>query len=140
MLEILSKKHELWVKMARGICHDNYIADDIVSEMYLKLKDYDKELNDVYIYFALKSCFIDWIRNEKKTESTELLDIRFQEEEEENFLKIPDFLTWTEKQILILRYDHSLRDIEKIYKINYRTVARIQAKAKAKIDAWKKKD
>ena len=33
MIEQLALKHDLWVKMARGICKDSYLADDLVSEM-----------------------------------------------------------------------------------------------------------
>lgn len=134
MIEVLAKKHNLWVRMAKGICKDAYLADDIVSEMYLKLQNYNKELNDFYIYVTLKSCYIDWIRNENKLPKCELIDNIIQEEDiEDSIYKVPDCLTWTEKQILTLRYDKSLRDIEKQFKISHMTVSRIEKKAKEKL-------
>ena len=134
MIEVLAKKHTLWVRMAKGICKDAYLADDIVSEMYLKLQNYNKELNDFYIYVTLKSCYIDWIRNENKLPKCELIDNIIQEEDiEDSIYKVPDCLTWTEKQILTLRYDKSLRDIEKQFKISHMTVSRIEKKAKQKL-------
>lgn len=141
MLEILALKHNLWVKMARGICKDSFLADDIVSEMYLKLKDYDKELNDFYIYVTLKSCYIDWIRIENRLPKCELIDNIIQEEEiQESIYKVPNCLTWTEKQILTLRYDKSLRDIEKQFKISHMTISRIERKAKDKLNGKKKEN
>ena len=140
MLEKLSLKHDLWLKMAYGICKDKYLADDIVSEMYIKLSNYSKELNDFYIYVTLKSCFINWIREDKKIETTELIDnIIINEEDVEIIYKVPDCLTWSEKQILILRYDKSLRDIEKQYKLSHMTVSRIEQKALNKVWAEKRK-
>jgi RNA polymerase sigma factor (sigma-70 family) len=133
MLEILCLKHDLWVKMARGICKDPFLADDIVSEMYLKLKDYDKELNDFYIYFTLKSVWLDWLKAENKRMHCELsANLAEEEEEQDTIYKVPDCLTWKERKILILRYDNSLREIERRYKINFMTVSRIEKKAKIK--------
>lgn len=135
MIEKLALKHDLWVKMAKGICKDAYLADDIVSEMYLKLQNYDKELNDFYIYVTLKSCYIDWIRTENRLPKCDLIDNIIQDDEvEESIYKVPDCLTWTEKQILTLRYDKSLREIEKQFKISHMTISRIEKKAKAKIN------
>jgi RNA polymerase sigma factor (sigma-70 family) len=138
MLETLALKHKLWVRMARGICKDNFLADDIVSEMYLKLKDYDKELNDFYIYVTLKSVWLDWIKRESNLRHSELHDnINIDEVEKDLIYEVPDYLTWVEKQILTLRYDKTAKEIEKQYHINQRTVFRIQQKAKEKINGKK---
>lgn len=139
MLEKLALKHDLWVKMARGICKDAYLADDLVSEMYLKLSEYDKELNDFYVYFAIKHIFIDWLRSEKKLNQTDLQDnlIIFEELENERInIDIPNCVTWVEKQILLLRQEYSCREIAEQYHIHFLKVHRIEKEAKQKLKQW----
>lgn len=138
MIETLALKHELWVKMARGICKDSYLADDLVSEMYLKLNDYNKPLNEYYVYFAIKSIYIEWLRSEKHyTSDEQLQNISVSYEDVEHIdVTLPNCLTWVEKQILILRQDKSLMDINKQYHIHYKKVGRIENKAKEKLRVW----
>ncbi len=141
MLEKLALKHDLWVKMARGICKDIFLADDLVGEMYLKFNEYDKnkEVNDFYVYYAIKHIYINWLREEKKFIKTELIDnfVTF-EEDLRITIELPDCLTWVEKQILILRQDYSCREIEKQYHIQYKKVNRIELLAKQKCKEWLK--
>jgi len=136
MLEILCKKHDLWLKMAKGICKDPYLADDLVSEMYLKFKDYDKDLNDYYIYFAIKHLYINYLRAEKQY--TSITDSFNYEETEREEQELPNCITWVEKQILLLRQNHSCRDISKQYQIDFNKINRIERKAKLKIEEYLK--
>jgi DNA-directed RNA polymerase specialized sigma24 family protein len=41
--------------------------------MYLKFANYDKKVNDFYIYFAIKSIWLDRLKD-KKTKTVELID------------------------------------------------------------------
>ena len=147
MLKNLALKHDLWVRMARGLCKDNYLADDLVSEMYLKLSEYtDKDLNDYYVYYAIKHIYINQLRDNKKRSTFEMSLSHLQEndcidiEAVELYKQIdfPDCLTWVEKQILLLRQNHSGRDIQKQYHINYVRVHRIEKQAKQKLSEWAK--
>ncbi len=137
MLEKLSLKHELWVKMAKGICKDAYLADDLVSEMYLKFSDYDKEVNDYYVYFAIKHLYISYLRAEKKYTSIDY-DYIETESKQQKELNLPDCITWVEKQILLLRQNASGREIGKKYHIHYTKVHRIEKEAKVKLTEWAK--
>ena len=65
MLIELSKRDKEWRKMAFHICKSKDLADDIVQDMYIKFSNYNKALNDYYIFFALKSIFLDYLRKEK---------------------------------------------------------------------------
>lgn len=137
MLEKLALKHDTWVKMAKGICKDAYLADDLVSEMYLKFSSYDKDLNDFYIYYAIKHIWINWLREEKKMPFVELTDnLLAHEENEIEEKEIPNCISWVEKQVLLLRQELSGRDIEKQYHINYQKIHRIENKAKEKLKIW----
>ena len=59
MLEILAKNNTLWLKMAYDISKDRDTAKDMVQDMYLKLHKIDKEINNSYVYFTLKSLYND---------------------------------------------------------------------------------
>ena len=59
--------------MAFHICKRHDTADDIVQDMYLKFANYDKKVNDFYIYFAIKSIWLDKLKD-KKTKTVELID------------------------------------------------------------------
>ena len=65
MLEELCKRDKDWRRMAFHICKSKDIADDIVQDMYIKFSNYNKSLNEYYIFFALKSIFLDYLRKEK---------------------------------------------------------------------------
>jgi hypothetical protein len=167
MLEKLALKHSLWLKMAKSICKDAYLADDLVSEMYLKVSDYNKELNDYYIYFTIKHLFIIWLREEKNRQTDDVfycLDERNVGTErlaskskqvksktyldycedgnldyiENNELELPNCITWVEKQILLLKQNNSSYEIAKRYHIHYKKVQRIEQEAKQKIKLWQK--
>jgi DNA-directed RNA polymerase specialized sigma24 family protein len=73
MLEELAKRDKDWRKMAFHICKSHDTADDIVQDMYLKFANYDKKVNDFYIYFAIKSIWLDKLKD-KKTKTVELID------------------------------------------------------------------
>lgn len=59
MLDLLAKNNNLWLKMAFDICKDRDTAKDMVQDMYIKLYKVDKEINNSYVYFTLKSLFND---------------------------------------------------------------------------------
>jgi len=73
MLEELAKRDKDWRKMAFHICKSHDTADDLVQDMYLKFANYDKKVNDFYIYFAIKSIWLDKLKD-KKTKTVELID------------------------------------------------------------------
>lgn len=142
MMEKLVQKHELWVKMAREICGDNYLADDLVSEMYLKLAELgNKEFNNHYVYLTIKHRYMDHLKEERHYAGLEHASNACAQENEptqyEN-IALPDTLTWVEKQILLLRTEKSGRDIEEQYHINYQKVHRIEKRAKQKLEEWAK--
>jgi len=139
MLDKLFIKNDTWLRMAFGICKDSELAKDLVQEMYIKFSDCNKEINDYYVFYAIKHIFINQLRENEKVEKAEkdyfyLHFERYEEDKEE--LEVPDVLSWVEKQILIHRQDKSCRDIEKEFDIHFLKVHRIENKAKQKIKIW----
>ena len=63
MLEILCKNNDLWLKMAFDICKDRDLANDLVQDMYLKLHKINKQVNNSYVYFTIKSIYTDTLKN-----------------------------------------------------------------------------
>jgi DNA-directed RNA polymerase specialized sigma24 family protein len=65
MLEELAKNHDKWLRMAMSICGNRDKANDLTQDMYVKLHDCTKDINEWYIYVVMKSIFIDEIRANK---------------------------------------------------------------------------
>jgi len=74
MLEELCKRDKDWRKMAFHICKSKELADDIVQDMYIKFSNYNKVLNEYYVFFALKSIFLDYLRKEKKIKKIPIIE------------------------------------------------------------------
>ena len=70
MLEVLAKKDSYWRSIAFNICKDRMLADDLVSEMYIRLMDCKKEINDFYVIVTIKNIFLQEIKT-KNTVSIE---------------------------------------------------------------------
>lgn len=135
MLETLAKKDEFWRKVSLNICKDKELADDIVQEMYIKLCDSKKELNDYYVIIVIRNLFIDRC---KKKRTANIEDYSFlsvpQEETEadDHDREIIINLKWWEKEIITMCYDHSQREVARILNINYGFVHRVVKKARTK--------
>ncbi len=127
MLEQLSKKDKQWRQVAFSICKDKTLTDDLVQDMYLKAIKYNKPLNDAYIYFIIRSLFLDHCRKKhNKVSIEELYYLRdkvstFEVNDTElQILKRYELLDWKQQQLIEESYDKSLRQIEKDFPlINY---------------------
>jgi hypothetical protein len=76
--EIAARRVE-WVRMARKIGADEDLAQDLVSEMFIKLLEINKspeglarieykgDINTMFIFVTLRNLYIDHYRREKKT-------------------------------------------------------------------------
>lgn len=145
MLAELAKKHDDWIRYATYISKDAELAHDLVGDMYVKLAGYDKEVNDSYVYYAIKHLWVDHTRREKKRAILEK-EVRYfndvyetVSEETESIipdLPLPDCLSWVEKQILLMRQTRSGRDIGRQFHLNYQLVHRIEKRAKEKLTQW----
>ena len=121
----LAEHDTKWRSIALRITGNKMSADDLVQDMYLKLMDKDKDINDYYVTMTLKSIFIDGIRKNKTSLLFEGIDIKDEtvpfeptDEEKEILDKIKE-LPYRQQEFLAESYDHSLREIESIYNINY---------------------
>jgi len=66
MLDKIVLKHDKWLKVALSICKCKDAANDLVQDMYIKMHQVNKEVDDGYIYSVLRSIFIESKRKKKR--------------------------------------------------------------------------
>jgi len=142
MIEELSKKDALWRKVALNICKDKQLADDLVQDMYLKLYDCKKQINDFYVVIVLRNLFLDTIKQKNKRKQVDIdsfYDLEasvstFEMDDEET--KIVNEMYWLAKGYFELSYDMSLREMAKELNTNYMYIYRTMINANKK---WQEK-
>jgi len=115
------------------------LADDLVNDMYLKLRNKTK-YNKYFVAITIKNLFIDHIRKERTTSLEEyhfVQDITNNFEPDDSQQKVlEEFenLDWIKQELLLERStDRSIREIGKIYNINYNYIFRQCDQAKKQI-------
>ena len=138
MLELLAKKHELWVKMVLGMGASKDVAEDIVQSMYLRIDKYvkdekkilykDDDVNRFFIYVTLKNMFLSYKKSKylfyeirEEEYAVDCVDIDSNNQDmEEAFLRFmrkidAEMNTWHNYDKILsekyLKSDYSLRDI-----------------------------
>ena len=125
----LAEHDTKWRRIALNITANKTTADDLVQDMYLKLMEVDKDINDYYVTQTMQSLFIDSVSQRYLKNRTvgiiEGMDVKddtniFEADDEQQALldKIND-LPFHQQEFIAESYDRSLREIEKIYDINY---------------------
>ena len=66
MLEKLAENHKKWVAIAYNMCKCKDKANDIIQDMYIKMHELNKDVDDGYIYFVIRSIFIEEKRKQKE--------------------------------------------------------------------------
>jgi DNA-directed RNA polymerase specialized sigma24 family protein len=132
MLKELSLKDSYWRKIALNICKDKDLADDLVQEMYLKLYDCEKQINDFYVILTIRSLFLDICRNKIEFVPIENINIFTDnvfeiEDRDLIFLNKLKTLGIEQQKILEENYYFSLRQLASNKNIGYQKV-RIQLK------------
>lgn len=138
MLETLCLKDKYWRNVAFKICKDKILADDLVSEMYLKLADCKKEINDSYVIVTIKNIFLQEIKTKKTVSIDKFYDIEDTEPFELDDIEqeILQNIYWVAKDYIELNETMSLREMAKELNTNYAFIYRTIKKEKEK---WQEK-
>ena len=138
MLEILAQKDALWRKIAFKICKDRMLADDLVSEMYLKLSNYTKEINDFYVIVTIKNIFLSEIKAKKTVSIDNFYNFTTPEQFDldDNEKEIVENIYWVARDYIELNEMMSLREIGKLLNTNYNFIHQTITKEKNK---WQNK-
>ena len=142
MLEELAKRDKDWRKMAFHICKSHDTADDIVQDMYLKFANYDKKVNDFYIYFAIKSIWLDKLKD-KKTKTVELIDnfnifadtydFELDEIKEITLTKVKQLPFFERELLIVTTQEMSQRELSRQTGINLLVIQKTVKKTKKEI-------
>jgi RNA polymerase sigma factor (sigma-70 family) len=147
MLQELAKRDKDWRKMAFQICGNKMTADDLVQDMYLKFSNYDGEkvLNDYYVFFAIRSLFLDSIKKRKiETISNDIENLEVKDEiycNETDFLKElilkeVDSLPYFERETLKVTQVISQRELARQTDISFETINKTIKKTKNDLRLW----
>ena len=129
ILDILAKRHNEWLNMAKSFKLNDSDANELVQEMYLRMYDYTKdikrimynetEINTFYIYITLRNLYYSKFTNYNKNKKTVL----FSDIDNEKFNYIMNEITF---------------DIE-VYNDNYKKKVNLEAlynKIDSIIEGW----
>jgi len=148
MLEKLALKDSQWRNIAYSICKDRMLADDLTHEMYLRLMNIEKEINDFYVILTIKNLYIDYLKQQSKTIPLDKLDFTFESkindftltDQEKEIINNFNNLKFYEREIIELTSEKSLREIAKEYNLHYAFIFKTKKNAINKITNGKKKE
>jgi len=134
MLETLCLKDKYWRKIAYNICKDKMMADDLVSEMYLKLANCKKDINDFYVIVTIKNLFLSEIKNKKTVSIDNFYNFTTPEtfEPDDNEQEIIENIYWVAKDYIELNQTMSIRKIGKLLNTDYNYIHKIITNEKKK--------
>ena len=100
VLTIVAKKHTEWIQMVERFGCNRESSEDIVMEMYIKIKKKidegidimfsDNEVNYYYIFKTLQSIFLDQKRRERRYFEIELDTVQIEIEQHVNCVDVYD--------------------------------------------------
>lgn len=140
MLETLCLKDKYWRKIAYNICKDKMMADDLVSEMYLKLANCKKDINDFYVIVTIKNLFLSEIKAKKTVSIDNFYNFTTPEtfEPDDNEQEIIKNIYWVAKDYIELNETMSIRKIGKLLNTDYNFIHKIITNEKKKWQDQKK--
>jgi DNA-directed RNA polymerase specialized sigma24 family protein len=133
ILEQLSQKDGKWRSYALKITLDKDLADDLVQDMYLKChRNQYKRTDDSYIYFILLNLYRDYLRKCNTLIDLDVIKERIGVEDDYGTDEVEDVITDKLKgfddyfaELALINADGtSLREIERLYGVNYAKVWR----------------
>ena len=161
-LKIVAKDHREWVKLVQSFGED-FFAEDIVQESYLRLHKYckpeniiqDGQINKGFMYFVLRNLYLLHVKSEKKNAMVSLNELAVLKDEPTNLTKEESFSTllgkiheevdswhWYDKQLFTIYKDTdlSIRDIAKETTISSSSIFNTLKNCKSKIKTKFKED
>lgn len=161
-LNIVAKDHKEWVKLVQSFGED-FFAEDIVQESYLRLYKYckpeniiqDGQINKGFMYFVLRNLYLLHVKSEKKNAMVSLENLPLLKDEPTNYTQEEaynkllskiheevDLWHWYDKQLFTIYKDTnlSIRDIAKETTISSSSIFNTLKNCKSKVRTKFKED
>ena len=144
MMMKIYNKHLHWIKQVEKFGEFTY-AEDVVQEAYIKV--YNKEINEAYFYFVLRSLTMDLHR--KKVIKIELNDqiLNMPENIEvindtSLYFDFIDIWDWYDKKMFLTYINNkmSMRQLSKELGITFSSVYNTLTNCKNKLKQWQKEE
>jgi len=145
-MDHIFSKHKHWIKVVEKFGEKNY-AEDVVQEAYIKVMKLDKEINEAYFYYTLRSITMRLHTHKViKIEISQDMEYRLADEVyEDNTAEILapylDLInTWPEYDKLMylcwVKSDLSIRKFAKDLGISFMSVYHTLNNCKKRIKLW----
>ena len=151
ILTLLFKKHKDWIKIVKGFGCNKDTAEDLVQEMYIKIKRKvdngldimftDKEINYYYIFKTLNSLFLDLKKKEKNIYFQSIEDLNMTMEEKIKYTEtysivkkeLQNFHWYDQKVYELIEGGESVASLSKKTNISYYSLYNTYKKVKKKL-------
>ena len=132
MLKKLCERHDTWLKYAYHICSNKTYAEDLVQDMYVKLSECTKEVNDSYVWLTLRSLHLNDLKKNKEIP----VDVHYNlvdkptNQDREEINECLNQLTYVQREVLLgVSESKSAREFSREININHSTIHRIKKEA-----------
>ena len=148
-MQLLFKKHSDWIKIVNSFGEDPSISEDLVQEMYIKIKiklekgldiSYGDEINYYYIFKTLRTLFLDLKRkgkNIKRVSADNIKAIDDRIDYEKKYKIVQDALEkmyWYEKKVFeLINAGESIASLSRKTGIQYYSLYNTYTKVKNKL-------
>jgi len=145
-MEHIFSRHKHWVTMVKKFGEVNY-AEDVVQEAYIKVMKLNKEINEAYFYYTLRSLTMD-LHSKKviKIEITKDIEYLIKEDDSNElaeelaqpYLEFIETWDWYDKKLFMLWVNNriSIRKLARETNIGFKSVYTTIKKCQKKLIEW----
>lgn len=148
-MDHIFSKHKHWVSMVKKFGEVNY-AEDVVQEAYIKVMKLNKEINEAYFYYTLRSLTMDLHSKRvikevitKKIEYSLFEDEsnKLAEELAQPYLEFIETWDWYDKKLFMLWVNNkiSIRKLSRETNIGFKSVYTTIKKCQKRLIEWQSK-
>jgi DNA-directed RNA polymerase specialized sigma24 family protein len=147
-MDHIFSRHKHWVSMVKKFGEVNY-AEDVVQEAYIKVMKLNKEINEAYFYYTLRSLTMDLHSKRvikevitKKIEYSLFEDESNQLAEElaQPYLEFIETWDWYDKKLFMIWVNNkiSIRKLSRETNIGFKSVYTTIKKCQKRLIEWQK--
>jgi DNA-directed RNA polymerase specialized sigma24 family protein len=145
-MEHIFSRHKHWVSIVKKFGEINY-AEDVVQEAYIKVMKLNKEINEAYFYYTLRSLTMD-LHSKKviKIEITKDIEYLIKEDDSNElaeelaqpYLEFIETWDWYDKKLFMLWVNNriSIRKLARETKIGFKSVYTTIKKCQKRLIEW----